>query len=275
MKLILFLLFGSVAAQCGYEFSVLGIDPLYDGDTTTLWASACGYKLRWCDILGRFLTWTLYEASTGRALQTIPDVQKNSGIYSFCFSPGNVALTTGRDYYYQTTVSGVNYSTPLYYGKRSTLGITSPIAGQKIQAGALFDLVYSFSYNAPAKAIQASPVLFSPNQKWPGDLDFTFADSVNPPGIGYVQTARIPDTTVPGIYQIYSGFLYLYDTPFNGVARTAVSASFEVTCSTPPCTNVPFPIPPPPVPVVISPPAIQPTTPSPMDRSGSWRVGLF
>jgi hypothetical protein len=268
MKLILFLLFGAAAAQCGLQFSILGIDPLYDGDTTTFWAGACGYKLHWCDTW-RFLTWTLYEASTGRALQVIPNVQENSGIYSFCFSPGNVMLTAARDYYYQTTVDGVNYSTARYYGKKSSLGITTPVVGQRIQAGSIFDIVYSFTSNAPAQVIAASPILIFTNQTPFNYVDFSFLDESKPPGIGYVQQARIPDNTPPGTYKLASGFLYLSQPPYNFVSRTAISASFTVECPMPPCTNVPFPPPPPPV------PASQPATPSPMDRSGSWRLELF
>lgn len=274
--MLLFLLFGLVAGDCtgALTFGVTGINPLYDNDTTTLWAGACGYKLRWCPYGGPdYITWTIVEKSTGRTIQTFDIVANYYEQVDFCFSPGSATLNSARDYSVQITVNQVTYSSALYYAKQVALGITKPSTGSSIVAGEIFDLVYSFQYNAPVKNIDAFTVLAFSNGTRAGSLDSNVIDSLDPPAIGYVQQRRISVSRQPGDYFIAAGLLDLYKRETLVRIPQTQTGIFRVICPSPPCNNVPFPPAPPPVPVVIQTPVIQPPPPAQTSKA-NW-FGLF
>jgi hypothetical protein len=271
--MLLFLFLGVVSGSC--TFGVTGIDPLYDGDTTSLWAGACGYVLHFCPWNApASVIWTIVEKSTGTVIQTMDPASTARGSITFCFSPGapsQTTLSSARDYCVQTTVNQVTYSSALYYAKQVVLGITKPMTGSTIVAGTIIDLVYSFQANAPAQAIAGFSILLFPNNTIIGDPDRSFLDASEPPGIGYVQQIRISASQQPGEYYLVAGLLDLYKRDSLIRSSQTQTGLFHVVCPNPPCTNVPFPPAPPPVPVVIQTPAIQ--SPSPTSKA-NW-IGLF
>jgi len=270
--MLLFLLLGVVSGTC--TFGVTRIDPLYDGDMTSLWVGACGYTLHWCPWGGpTYVTWTIVEKSSGAVIQTLPSTSNARGSVAFCFSPGQTALGNARDYCIQTTVNQITYSSGLYYAKQVVLGITKPMTGATITAGTIIDLVYSFQANVPAQAIAAFNLLAFPNNTIAGYPDRSFLDASDPPVIGFVQQMRIPASQQPGEYFLAAGLLDLYNRDTLIQIPQTETGLFHVVCPSPPCSNVPFPPPPPPVPVVIQTPAIQPPSPSQTSKA-SW-FGLF
>lgn len=274
--MLLFLLFGVVSGACTGEltFGVTGIDPLYDGDTTSLWAGACGYTLRWCPWGGpNYVIWTIVEKSTGIPIQTLDSIANAYGKIDFCFSPGQATLSNARDYCVQTTVNQVVYSSVMYYARQTLLGITKPLGGSTITAGGIFDLIYTFDANAPAQNIVAYAYIAFTNTTNIMLLERSFIDNVNRPGIGFVQQVRMPVSIQPGSYCINAGLLDLYKREMLVRPTHTRSSIFNVVCPNPPCNNVPFPPAPPPVPVVIQTPAIQPPPPAPTSKASS--VGLF